>query len=123
MVERFGLSTRYHTLLVEADGAALGFAGLTRLRPETAYLAQFYLLPAHQRRGHGRRALPLLERFWPDVEELVLHVHRRAPWAQSFYSACGYAVWADDEPSCRAWGGGVLAGWTPAGTQLWGKRL
>lgn len=123
VVERFGLSTRYETLLLDAGGTRVGFAGLTRLRPGTAYLAQLYLLPQHQRHGHGTAALRLLETCWPETAELVLHVHREALWARAFYLRCGYGVWAADETAGRAWGDGVLAGWTPPGTELLGRHL
>jgi len=122
IVERRGLSSRYDTLLVHAGEARIGFAGITRLRPRTAYLAQLYVLPAWQRQGHGAAALRQLETWVPDADELVLHVHRQASWARAFYARQGYDVWAADEPASRTWGDGVLAGWTPPATLLLGRR-
>ncbi|NDL61546.1 GNAT family N-acetyltransferase [Acerihabitans arboris] len=61
---------------------------------DTAFIYDFYILPAWRRRGLGRSALAQLDRLLrgQGVTELGLRVAAGNPGAQVLYDACGFRV-------------------------------
>ena len=59
-----------------------------------AYLYDFYVYPAHRRRGHGRQALRMLDRAAADLgfTSIALHVFGQNEAAAALYRSEGYLV-------------------------------
>jgi ribosomal protein S18 acetylase RimI-like enzyme len=79
--------------IFEHRGQAFGFSGVGILNPQQAYLATFYLLPEHQRKGWGGQALRILCQLYAaqGFSEMLLQAHQQAPWALNFYIGQGFS--------------------------------
>lgn len=71
-------------VLCSAEGAAIGWLGMSGNRIEALFLA-----PEHRRRGGGKR---LVEHARNLHGELALDVNEQNPEARRFYEACGFVV-------------------------------
>jgi ribosomal protein S18 acetylase RimI-like enzyme len=85
----------YAFLLLEDDGATVATASASR-RGDTVVVLRLYVLPAHQRRGHGTALLDaLVARLGPTAHVELDVAATNAP-AIAFYERRGFVVRARD---------------------------
>ena len=81
-----------HDLIARAEGEIVGALRL-RIAASLGHLDALYVLPAHRRRGTGRRLVARAEEianYYNCHKVSVAVFHERA--AQRFFVACGYLV-------------------------------
>ncbi|HEV2318752.1 MAG TPA: GNAT family N-acetyltransferase, partial [Verrucomicrobiae bacterium] len=88
---------------------AIGYAVLTRafdheFGGEFGILTDFFILEAHRRRGHGSRALELIEQFCRSqgFRALDLYVLNRNESVCHFYLHRGFREFADRRPMTKS---------------------
>ena len=74
---------------VFVSGNLVGVGGINRQDDRTGRLRRFYILPAHRRRGYGRRLLHhILKHAAKHFRSVVLHTTTES--GDCFYRACGF---------------------------------
>ena len=93
-----GLATPDHHLLTISDGdSAVGmmwFHSRDKKMKKSAYLYDFFIEPAHRRKGYGRQAMRALEeRVAPlGITRINLNVFGYNDAARALYEECGYRI-------------------------------
>ncbi|MGA2585357.1 MAG: GNAT family N-acetyltransferase [Tepidisphaeraceae bacterium] len=93
LVERMRgfLAGEYKAVVFEQDGRIVGHA-LYRRDPEWFYLRQFFVDPAHRRRGVGKSAIQwMMQNCWQGAPRIRVDVLSWNPTGIAFWRAVGFA--------------------------------
>ncbi len=71
------------------DGGVIAECVVTRERDGVYELKNIAVLPAHQRKGYGRRLIDFVYAYYPDCQTLLVGTGD-VPSSLGFYHACGF---------------------------------
>ncbi len=107
---KHGISKSYDTFIIENDRDAIGFVGTKKMNEHTIYLVACYIQSEFQNKGLGSLVIDYLLNVLEELHmsEIVLLVHKKAVWAQQFYTKNGFLPVSDDKDQILLYSDGIL---------------
>jgi len=123
--EKKGLPDDYTIYIVQACDQSIGFLGFAPLNKKIMYLVGLFMLLDYQRRGYGSLTLNkyLEELRAAGYEEALLLVHKKARWAQDFYSKNSFSIQSGHYEEIKNYAGGKMRTFALPAAYLMKRKL